>query len=80
VIAAVLLLGLVLTWVRRHQLARIGLVAQGLALLGTVIGILTVIGGISPRTVPDIVYHVAILLVLGWGLAIARQQAVGGGR
>jgi hypothetical protein len=44
--------------------------AQSFALLGTLIGVFTIIIGIGPRTITDIVYHVAIAAVLVWGLAL----------
>jgi hypothetical protein len=70
VIALVLLAGAALTWVRPDWTRRAGLVAQGFALLGTLVGLFTVAIGVGPRTVPDIVYHIGILVVLIWGLAV----------
>jgi hypothetical protein len=74
VIAAVLLAGLVVTWLRPGAMRRIGLIAQGFALLGTLVGIFTIIIGVGPRTPPDIVYHIGIVLVLVWGLWVAAQS------
>lgn len=75
VIAVVLLTGLILTWISRAWTRRIGLAAQAFALLGTLVGVFTIVVGVGPRTVPDIVYHVAIVVVLVWGLIIARHTA-----
>jgi hypothetical protein len=75
VIAIVLLTGAALTWVRPAWVRRVGLAAQGFALLGTLVGIFTIAIGIGPRTLPDIAYHIAIVIVLIWGLIItARAQ------
>ncbi|MFN2556638.1 MAG: hypothetical protein ABR592_07155 [Nitriliruptorales bacterium] len=41
--------------------------AQGFALLGTLVGVFTIVVGVGPRTAPDIVYHFVILAVLMWG-------------
>lgn len=73
VIGAVLLIGLALTWVRPAWTRRVGLVTQGFALLGTLVGLFTIVVGVGPRTVPDIVYHVAIVAVLVWGLVVAKR-------
>jgi hypothetical protein len=76
VIATVLLAGFALSWLSPTQTRAIVLVAQGFALLGTLVGVLTIAIGIGPRTVPDLAYHVTILIVLAWGLsAPARTPA-----
>jgi hypothetical protein len=72
-IAAVLLVGFALTWVLPVRTRMIALAAQGFALLGTLVGAFTIAIGIGPRTFPDIVFHVAILCVLGWGLLVTRR-------
>ena len=69
VIATVLFAGAVLAslspgWTRGAALA-----AQAFALLGTLVGVFTIIVGVGPRTAPDLAYHVAIVAILGWGLA-----------
>ncbi len=79
VIATVLFIGLALTFVRPASLRAVGLTAQLFALLGTLVGVFTIAVGIGPRTVPDLVYHAAILGVLVWGLIItmlARSEIV----
>jgi hypothetical protein len=73
VIAIVLLVGAVLTWIRPAWTRRAGLAAQGFALLGTLVGIFTIFVGVGPRTVADIAYHLAIVLVLVWGLIFAKK-------
>jgi branched-subunit amino acid transport protein len=71
VIALILLVGLVLTWIRPLWTRLAGIAAQGLALLGTLVGVFTIIVGVGPRTAPDVVYHVGIVAVLIWGLIVA---------
>lgn len=73
IIAAVLFGGLLLTLFLRPWTRNVALAVQGFALLGTLVGIFTIIVGVGPRTVPDIVYHVAIVAVLIWGLTVARR-------
>jgi hypothetical protein len=70
-IALALLAGLVASWVRPAWSRPAGIATQGLALLGTLVGIFTLIVGVGPRTAPDVVYHLAIVAVLVWGLLVA---------
>ncbi len=70
-IAVVLLVGLVLTWIRPGSTRGVGLAAQAFALLGTLVGIFTIAIGVGPRTAPDIVYHVGIVVLLVSGLVVA---------
>lgn len=71
IIAMILAIGLLASWIRPAWTQRAGVIAQGLAVLGTLIGVFTVIVGIGPRTVPDVIYHVGILVLLLWGLTYA---------
>lgn len=73
VIAAVLLVGLVLSWVLPAWTRPIDPAVQGFALLGTLVGVSTFAIGVGPRTVPDVAYHLAILVVLAWGLAVVAR-------
>jgi hypothetical protein len=75
-IALVLLAGMTTAWVRRAWTRAAGLFAQGFALFWTLVGIATIIIGIGPRTVPDVVYHTAIVAVLVWGLVVAWRARV----
>lgn len=74
VIAIVLFAALAATWVRPAWTRVVGLAGQAFALLGTLVGLFTIAVGVGPRTVPDIVYHVAIVAVLIWGLAVAKRS------
>ena len=77
-IAAVLLLGLIVS-VMRPALTRVaGLGAQGFALFWTLVGIATIVAGIGPRTVPDVAYHIAIVALLVRGLVVTRQARIEG--
>jgi uncharacterized membrane protein YqgA involved in biofilm formation len=73
VIAVVLLVGLGLTWAWPARTRPIGLAAQAFALLGTLVGVFTIAIGVGPRTVPDIAYHLAIVVALVWGLVVAAR-------
>ena len=73
VIAAVLFGGLLLTLFIREWTRNVGIVVQSFALLGTLVGIFTIIVGVGPRTVPDVLYHIAIVVVLAVGIAVARS-------
>lgn len=70
-IAIVLLAGATLTWVRSAWIRPASLAAQWLALLGTLIGVFTIAIGIGPRTLPDIAYHLGVVVVLALGLSVA---------
>jgi hypothetical protein len=74
VIAAVLAAGLLVSLVAPGRTRAAGIAAQGFALLGTAVGLLTIAVGVGPRTVPDVVYHVAIGAVLVWGLVVAVRR------
>jgi hypothetical protein len=75
VIAGVLFVGWFLTWVRPSWLRAAGLYAQGFALAGTLVGLFTIAVGVGPRTLPDIVYHIGIVIVLLWGLRVAAASS-----
>ncbi len=80
VIAVVLVIGLLLTFVNQAWTRPVGLAAQGFAILGTLVGLFTIAVGIGPRTVPDLVFHAGILVLLVWGLIVtgrARTPATG---
>lgn len=77
VLAAVLLAGLAVTAIAPARTRSAGLLAQAIALVGTLIGIFTTIVGIGPRSTPDIIYHVAMLALLGTGLAVTARAGPG---
>jgi hypothetical protein len=71
VLAAVLLGGLLVIWYRPVWARKAGIAAQAFALLGTLAGGFTIIVGVGPRTMLDIVYHAVLLLVLFCGVLVA---------
>jgi prepilin signal peptidase PulO-like enzyme (type II secretory pathway) len=73
VIGGMLFGGFLLSLFMPDWTRNIGVVVQLVALLGTVIGVATIIIGIGPRTVPDVIYHIVITLVLAVGIAVARS-------
>jgi hypothetical protein len=76
VLALALLAGLAVGMARPALARTAGLAAQCFALLGTLVGIFTMIVGVGPQSTPDVVYHLAMVALLGWGLAaIARVPA-----
>ena len=76
VIAAVLLLGLLMSLARPPWTRATGLAAQIFALLGTFVG-LTLLFVVGPRTTLDIVIHLVMVLVLIVGLVVtARSRPV----
>ena len=72
-IALVLFAGLALALVQRAWARRVALLAQAFALLGTLVGVFTIVIGVGPRTAPDLVYHVTMVVVLVWGLSVAAR-------
>ena len=73
VIALVLLVTAVLISIRPQWTRKAGLAAQAFALFGTSVGVSTIIVGIGPRTYPDIVYHVVIIVLLAWSLSLTKN-------
>jgi len=76
VIAAVLLGGLLGTWIRPHAVRGIALAVQGFALVGTFVGLFTIAIGIGPKTIPDLVIHAAMAAELVAGLTVATRARV----
>ncbi len=52
----------------------IGLAAQAFALLGTAVGIVTIIIGVGPHTALDLTLHAGMVLLLAAGLLVAGRQ------
>jgi hypothetical protein len=77
VIGVVLFLGLLVTVATPKLTRRAGLLAQGFALLGTCVGVLTIVIGIGPRTALDLAIHSTMLALLAGGLVVTARQPVG---
>lgn len=73
VIAAVMLVGLALTWGPPAWRRRAALGALGFGLLGALVGLFTIAIGVGPQTAPDMVYHAALLALLATGLVVALR-------
>lgn len=75
VIGLVLISGAVLAWSRPSLTRPTALAAQGFALAGSLVGLYVVAIGIGPNTVPDVIFHIAIVLTLAVGLVRAAGAA-----
>ncbi|MFL5488125.1 MAG: hypothetical protein ACJ8AJ_06530 [Gemmatimonadaceae bacterium] len=73
VITVVLLFGFAASSIRPSVTPQAGLLAQSFALLATLIGLFTIAVGVGPRTVPDVVYHIVIVMVLLLGIVLTRR-------
>jgi hypothetical protein len=73
VIAIVLLAGWALTWGNSSRARAAVIGAQAFGILGVCVGLFTIAIGVGPRTVLDVVYHLAILTTLAAGLVAARR-------
>ena len=54
----------------------VGASAQGFALLGSLIGTYLAFRGLGPNTVPDLVFHVAVVITLALGVVAALREPV----
>ena len=73
VIGTILAVGVVFCIVRPVQTPRVALWAQGIALVGTLVGALTIAIGIGPQTLADQIYHAILLTVLTVGIVVAWE-------
>jgi hypothetical protein len=71
VLASILFLGFLLTWINPSWARRTGIAVQGMALLGTVISRFSIIAGDGSWTILDLVFYRAIMAGLIWGLVVA---------
>jgi MYXO-CTERM domain-containing protein len=69
VIGLVVTTALVATMLAPATSRSIGISAQAFALVATLVGLFTIAIGVGPRTAPDLVFHAAVLALLGVGLA-----------
>ncbi len=77
VIGVVLLFGLLVTFGAPRLTRTAGLLAQGFALLGTCVGLFTILIGIGPRTAIDLALHATMLALLIGGLGVAARRLAG---
>ena len=76
VIGAVLLIGLLLTWMIPSSNRSIAIAVQAFALLGTFVGIGTIIASIGPQSMFDIVFHTSMVIALVSGLIVTLKDSV----
>ncbi|WP_374073946.1 hypothetical protein [Bdellovibrio bacteriovorus] len=74
VIGSVLLLGLILSFVKREWIYKTAMATQGFALLGVFVGIVMITIGIGPRTMPDVLIHMMMVIVLLLGLVTTHRS------
>ena len=75
-IAAVLVVGLLLTWMPPPWSRRAAIAAQSFGTLGVLAGLVTIAVGIGPRTILDLALNGVLLLTLIAGLAITKREAL----
>lgn len=75
VIGLVLLTGLLLGFIYPAYSDAVGLTVQAFALLGTFVGLFTIVIGVGPRSVPDYVFHIVIMIILAFGLIITKKPS-----
>jgi hypothetical protein len=83
VIGIVLLAGAIMASFGPLWARRAGLAAQTFALVGTIIGIVTIAIGVGPRSFADVMYHAIIVCVLIYGVSLAvraRRVKIGSDR
>lgn len=68
IIGLVLAIGAVLTWTRPEWTRRVAIGAQTFALAGSLVGLYLGLRGLAPSTLPDLVFHVGIVLTLAYGV------------
>ena len=73
VIAGVLTLGLIVSALQPRSSRAVALGVQGFALLGTLVGIFTMVIGIGPQSHVDVALHVGFVALLISGLVIAAK-------
>jgi hypothetical protein len=73
VVAVVLAAGVLMSFVSPAQTRPVALFTQAVALLGVVVGVVTIIMGLSPKTVGNIVVHAVMLITVALGFAVAKR-------
>ena len=76
VIGLVLFAGLVITVAAPSHTRRAALLAQAFGLVGTLVGLFTIIIGIGPQTAVDIAIHATMLALLLGGIVLAARRHV----
>lgn len=74
VIAGVLVFGAAVVLARPADARPLACVVTGFAIFGVIVGLATIALGVGPRTIPDLVYHVAIMVVLLISFAVLMNR------
>jgi ABC-type uncharacterized transport system permease subunit len=77
VIAAVLVLGLFVSAVAPRSSRAVGLIVQGFALLGTLVGAVMIGIGVGPQSGFDIALHAGFIALLVTGLTVVARTREG---
>ncbi len=56
------------------SLVHFGILAQGFALLGTLVGVTMIAIGVGPQTTGDIVFHMLLIVLLVTGLIMTMRE------
>ena len=75
VIAVVLLAGLVVTLAAPSMSRRAGLLSQGFALLGTIVGAVMIAIGVGPRSALDYALHTTMIVLLVSGIVVVLRES-----
>lgn len=75
VIGTVMLACLAATWIPGPWPRRAALAGFTFGLLGTLVGMFTIVIGVGPQSVADVVYHLALLAALAGGLVVSLRAA-----
>lgn len=73
VIASVLVLGVLGTWIAPAYARSIGFAVQAFAFFATVVSLLMIAVGVGPRSVPDLIFNSGMLLLLSLGLYVVAR-------
>jgi hypothetical protein len=77
VIGTGMLVGLALTWLSGRKGLLAGVVSLAFGLLGTLVGVFTIVVGERPSTFGEVVYHLSLVAVLVAGLVVASKALSG---
>jgi hypothetical protein len=77
IVAGVLVVGAIVVLARPADARRLACVVTGFAIFGVIVGLLTIALGVGPRTIPDLVYQVAIMTVLLISFAVLMNRRRG---
>jgi hypothetical protein len=73
VVAVVLAAGVITSFVSPAQTRAVALFTQAVALLGVVVGVVTIVTGLGPQTVGNIVVYAVMFITVALGFAVAKR-------